>query len=56
MNRRDWMILQELRRQDEKLDSIRRRQSWWLDLSSNVAGNAIFEGAVYLFSKLLKRM
>lgn len=49
MNYSEWMMLNELR-------EIRRRQSWWLDLSSNVAGNAIFDGAVWLFSRLIRRL
>ena len=35
-----------------ELDEIKRRQSWWLDLSSNVAGNAIFDGFKWLISKI----
>jgi len=49
MNHRDLMILQELQ-------EIKRKQSWWLDFSSNVAGNAVFDGAVWLISKLIKRL
>ena len=49
MNRRDLMILQEL-------EEIKRRQSWWLDLSSNIAGNAIWDGAAWVLSKLLKKL
>ena len=48
-------IMQALQRQSKELESIKKAQSWWLDLGSNVAGNAIFDGAVYLFSKLMKR-
>jgi hypothetical protein len=49
MTERDWLLLQELR-------EIKRRQSWWLDLSSNIAGNAVFEGAVWIVSKLLRKL
>lgn len=49
MTPHDWLILRELQ-------EIKRRQSWWLDLDSNVAGNAIFDGAVWLFSKLIKKI
>ena len=56
MTRRDWMLLQALQRQDRKLDQIRRGQSWWLDLSSNVAGNAIFDGAVWLFKRIARKL
>lgn len=49
MNHRDLMILRELH-------DIKRRQSWWLDFSSNLAGNAVWDGAVWLFGKLLRRL
>lgn len=49
MDEKDWMILHEL-------SEIKRRQSWLIDLSSNIAGNAIFDGAVWLFSKLIRRL
>ena len=39
-----------------KLESIRKSQSWWLDLGSNIAGNAIFDGFVWIGSKILKRL
>ena len=38
------------------LHDIRKRQSWWRDLTSNIAGNAIFDGFVWLGSKLLKKL
>lgn len=50
MTKEEKLILQVLRNQDK----IRRNQSWWLDLSSNVAGNALFDGAVWLIKKLSK--
>jgi len=56
MNRRDWMMLQALQEQNEKLEDIRRRQSWWRDFSSNVAGNAVWDGAVFLLSRLLRKL
>lgn len=49
MTPQDWLILRELQ-------EIKRRQSWWLDLGSNVAGNAIFDGAVWLFSRLIRKL
>lgn len=30
------------------------KHSWWADFGANVAGNAVFDGATWLFSKLLK--
>lgn len=49
MDERDLMILRELR-------EIRRRQSWWLDLSSNVVGNVLYEGVAYLLKGLIRRL
>ena len=49
MNQRDWLILHEL-------EEIKRKQSWWLDFSSNIAGNAVFEGALWLVSKLVRKL
>ena len=49
MTEKDWLILHEL-------EEIKRRQSWWLDFTSNLAGNAVFDGAVWLVSKLIKRL
>ena len=49
MNSRDWMILHEL-------EEIKRRQSWLYDLSSNIAGNAIFDGAVWIISRLIRKL
>ena len=48
MTPQEWMILRELQ-------EIKRRQSWWLDLGSNVAGNAIFDGAVWAVRQLIKK-
>ena len=56
MTRKDWMMLQALHRQEKKLDDIRRRQSWWLDFSSNVAGNAVWDSLTWLASKLLRKL
>jgi len=39
----------------KELESIKRGQSFWIDLGSNVAGNALFDGIAYLFSRLIKR-
>ena len=49
MTEKDWLILQELK-------EIKRRQSWWLDLSSNIVGNAVFEGAAWIVSKLIRKL
>ena len=52
MTNEEKMLLQVLRNQER----IKRNQSWWLDLSSNVAGNAIFEGAIWIAKRLLRRL
>lgn len=49
-------ILQALQSQQQTLEQIKQGQSWWLDFSSNIAGNAVFDGAVWLISKLFKRL
>ena len=49
-------IMQAIQSQEKKLDEIGRKQSWWLDLTSNLAGNALFDGAIWLGSKLFKKL
>ena len=52
-------ILQALQRQEQQLIDVDKkvsRQTWLSDFSSNIAGNAVFDGAVWLFSKLLRRL
>jgi len=38
-----------------KLDEIKRGQSFGRDFASNIAGNAVFDGAVWILRKLMKR-
>lgn len=41
------------------LADINRKVSkshWWSDFSSNVAGNAVFDGIVWLASRLIKKL
>ena len=49
-------IMQALRSQNEELKVIKKAQSFWLDLGSNIAGNAIFDGAAYLLTRLFRRL
>ena len=56
MTRRDLMILRALQSQDRKLDEIRKSQSWLSDFGANIAGNAVWDGAVWLVSKLLRKL
>lgn len=32
------------------------QRTWWSDFSSNIAGNAVFDGAVWLVSRLIKKL
>ena len=47
-------VMQALQSQQEQLKHIAKQGGFWRDFASNVAGNAAFDGAVYLASKLLK--
>ena len=41
------------------LDEINRkvsRQTWWSDFSSNIAGNAAWDGLVWLATRLLRKL
>lgn len=52
-------ILQALQRQEQHLIDVDKkvsRQTWLSDFSSNIAGNAVWDGAIWLFSKLLRRL
>ena len=32
------------------------RHTWWSDFSSNIAGNAVFDGLVWLASRLIRKL
>ena len=49
-------ILQALQRQDQKIEEIKRKQSWLSDFSSNIAGNAVWDGILWIGGKLLRRL
>lgn len=49
-------VMQALDGQREQLSDILQKQSWWRDLSSNVAGNAIWDGSVWLLSRLVRNL
>ena len=49
-------ILQALQRQDEKLDRIHKSQSWISDFGANIAGNAVFDGLVWIASHLFRKL
>lgn len=52
-------IMAALSRQQSQLAAIDTkvsRQTWFADLTSNIAGNAIYDGAVWLISRLVRRL
>lgn len=49
-------IIKALGRQDKKLNDINRKQSWWYDLTANLAGSAAWDGATWLLSKLFRKL
>lgn len=57
---RRFLAGQDKERDDEKimakLEEIKRGQRFGLDFASNVAGNAAFDSAVFIISKLLKKL
>lgn len=56
---RDAEILQALHRQGGEIAEIHdkvSKQTWLSDFSSNIAGNAVWGGAVWVASQLLRRL
>ena len=52
-------ILQALQSQKQQIADIDQkvsRQTWLSDFSSNIAGNAVWDGAVWLFSRLIHKL
>ena len=52
-------IMRSLQRQENAIDDIHRRvskQTWLSDFSSNIAGNAVWDGLVWVGRALLKRL
>lgn len=52
-------IMQALNRQQATIDDVQERvnsHGWLSDFSSNVAGNAVWDGAVWLVSRLLRKL
>lgn len=56
MTERDWLLMQALQRQERQLHDIRRHQSWWLDFGANIAGNAAYDGALWLLRRLFRML
>ena len=55
-NRDHQKILQALQSQQTQLQQIHRSQSWLQDFGANIAGNAVWDGAAWLLSRLIKRL
>lgn len=54
-NRSNDEILQALQRQSAQLDDLRQRQqTFGEDFASNIAGNAAWDGAVWLIRRLAR--
>jgi len=52
-------ILQALQKQEREIGEIHRKvsgQTWLSDFSSNIAGNALWDGLVWVGSRLLRRL
>lgn len=52
-------ILQALQRQEGSITDIREKvsgQTWLSDFSSNIAGNAVWDGLVWVGSRLLRKL
>lgn len=53
-------ILQALKRQEDHIADVSKKisssQTWLSDFSSNIAGNAVWDGLVWLGSRLLRKL
>lgn len=49
-------IMLALQRQEKQMDEISNKMSWLSDFSSNIAGNAVWDGLVWLGRSLFKRL
>lgn len=60
MEDKNWSeISQALHKQGREIDEIHAkvsRQTWLSDFSSNLAGNAVWDGLVWLGSRLLRKL
>ena len=53
-NRNHQEIMQALQSIRKEVDT--NHHSWLSDFGANIAGNAVFDGAVWLLSRLIKRL
>ena len=56
MTSKDWLLFQSLQRQERQLQDIRRHQSWWGDFGANIAGNAAYDGALWVLRRLSRML
>lgn len=49
-------IMEALGRQQVQLDDIHRSQSWVNDFGANLAGNAVWDGLVWIGSRLFRKL
>lgn len=60
MEDKNWSeISQALQKQGREIDEIHdkvSRQTWLSDFSSNLAGNAVWDGLVWLGSRILRKL
>ena len=54
MTEHDWQLFRALQRQEQQLRDIRSHQSWWGDFAANVAGNAAYDGALWVLRRLAR--
>lgn len=60
MEDKGWQeIAQSLHRQENQIADIHEKvskQTWFSDFSSNIAGNAVWDGLVWLGSRVLRKL
>ena len=60
MENKDYReIMQALQAQRQQIANVDRkvsRQTWLSDFSSNIAGNAVWDGLVWLASRLIRKL
>ena len=49
-------VMSALRKQDGKLDEIKKKQSWLNDFSANIAANAAFDTLTYIGAKIIGKI
>lgn len=49
-------IMEALQRQQNQLDSIGKKQNWYVDFGSDVAANFLTDGLIWLGSRLFRKL